>query len=150
MKSLRGAPNPDRVIPPPPRPRSQTPAPPAPRHLRLWSRLNPAPPACRRSTTSGNQLARRPALACQRPPRRRCACANVTSGWGPAPRRSLPRARSAHAAIWEAPSGDRVAGRTGRGFGESLCLGSPAAVCAVRGGFAGYLGTVVAISSKLR
>lgn len=44
--ALRCAPTPDRLIPPPPRLRSQTRTPRAPRHRRLWCRLNPAPRAC--------------------------------------------------------------------------------------------------------
>ena len=42
--------HPDRLIPPPPGLRSQSLAPLAPHHLRLWSRLNPAPQTCRRSS----------------------------------------------------------------------------------------------------
>lgn len=125
------APNPDQLIPPPPpRPRSQTQDPPALRHLRLWSRLNPAPQACCRCPTSGNQLSRRPALTFRLPPRRHCACADITSAWGKAPRRSLLRAPSAHAAIWEVVSGDGV--QSPLGLGEFLCLGAPAAACGVR------------------
>lgn len=79
----RRAPNPERLIPPPPRPRSQTQDAPARRHLRLWSRSTPAPRACCRSATSGKQLARSPALTFRRPPRRHCACASdITSAWG--------------------------------------------------------------------
>jgi len=40
----------DRLIPPPPRLRSPSLAPLAPRHLRLSSRLNPAPQACCRNS----------------------------------------------------------------------------------------------------
>lgn len=121
---------PPDLIPPPPRPRSQTQDPPAPRHLHLWSRLNPAPRACCRSTTSGNQLARTPALTFRRPPRRHCACADITSAWGKALRRFLARAWSAHAAVGEVVWGDGVP--VPLRLGEFLCLGAPAAACTLR------------------
>lgn len=59
----------DGLLPPPPRLRSQTRAPREPRHLRLWSRLNPAPQACcrRRYFRKPARQSDRPVLLCDLP-----------------------------------------------------------------------------------